>query len=168
MNRKSKKRAALLVPIAAALVFTTSTLAVSQTASEPFDEVTAAQLAEHSAALLKQAEASPSGVASVTLKKYPGHYTMLTVRTRSGGAEEHQHSNDMFVVLDGEATEVVGGSIENPKTSAPGELRGTRVVGGTEHPMHKGDIVHISPGTPHQTVLAPGKTFIYYVIKVDQ
>ena len=136
------------------------------TAAAPFDQVTRAELQTQAAAMLKQAQASPSGIASVTLKKYPGHFTMLTVRTRSGGAELHEHASDFFFVLDGEATEVIGGTIENRKTSSPGEVRGARVVGGAEHIMRPGDIVHISPNTPHQTVLAPGKTFTYYVIKV--
>lgn len=133
-----------------------------------FDEMTRAQLDQRAAELLKQAQASPSGLASVTLQKYPGHFTMLTVRTKSGGAEQHDHAADMFIVLSGEATEVTGGTIENVKTSSPGELRGSRVVGGTEHVMRTGDVIHIAPGTPHQTVVAPGQTFTYFVIKVEQ
>lgn len=135
---------------------------------QPFDEMTQAELESRAAELMQQAKASPAGIASVTLKTYPGHYTMLTVRTRSGGAEEHDHADDMFFVLDGEATEVTGGTIENPTSAKPGEIRGTRVVGGTPHVMRKGDIVHISPHTPHQTMVAPGKTFTYYVVKIDQ
>lgn len=133
-----------------------------------FDEMTRAQLDQRAAELLKQAEASPSGLGSVTLQKYPGHFTMLTVRTKSGGAEQHDHAADMFLVLSGEATEVTGGTIENAKTSSPGELRGSRVVGGTEHAMRPGDVIHIAPGTPHQTLVAPGQTFTYFVIKVEQ
>ena len=140
----------------------------ANTASGPFDEVTAAELTTQAAALLKQAQASPSGLANVTLKKYPGHLTMLTVRTKPGGAEQHDHWNDIFIALDGEATVVVGGTIENKKETTPGEPRGTRVVGGTEHVMHKGDIVHISPGLPHQTLVPAGKAFTYYVIKVAE
>ena len=146
----------------------TNAQAVASTAGGPIDEVTAAELATQSAALLQQAQASPSGLSSVTLKKYPGHFTMLTVRTKSGGAEQHDHWNDIFIALDGEATVVVGGTIENKKESTPGEPRGTRVVGGTEHVMHKGDIVHISPGVPHQTLVPAGKTFTYYVIKAAE
>lgn len=134
----------------------------------PFDEITQGQLRSQAADMLVQAQKSPSGLASVTLKKYPHHLTMLTVRTRSGGAEQHDHWSDIFVVLDGEATEVIGGSIPDSKSSTPGEVRGAKVVGGVEHPMHTGDIVHIAPGTPHQTLVAPGKTFTYYVIKVEQ
>ena len=142
--------------------------AVNPALAEPYDEVTGQQLTTQSEVLLKQAEASSSGIASVTLKTYPRHFTMLTVRTKSGGAEQHDHYADIFIVLDGEAIEVTGGTIPNSSSTKPGELRDARVEGGVEHPMRKGDIVHIAPGTPHQTLVAPGKTFTYYVIKIGE
>lgn len=140
----------------------------SQTAVNGFDQMTKAELDSRAADLLKEAQASPSGSATVTLQKYPGHFTMLTVRTRPGGAELHEHAADIFIVLSGEATEVTGGTIADSKSPSPGEFRGSRVVGGTEHLMRTGDVIHIAPGTPHQTVVAPGKTFTYFVIKVAQ
>jgi mannose-6-phosphate isomerase-like protein (cupin superfamily) len=134
-----------------------------------FDEMTSAQMQAKAAELLAQAKASPAGMASVTLNKYPGHSTMLTVRLKSGGAEQHDHANDIFVVISGEATEITGGTMEGKKeASTPGEFRGTRVVGGTEHVMRAGDVVHISPGVPHQTVVAPGQVFTYFVVKVSE
>lgn len=153
---------------APALVAQTPAAPPSQPAVNGFENLTRADLEQRSAELLKQAQASPTGMASVTLQKYPGHFTMLTVRTRSGGAEQHEHAADMFVVLSGEASEITGGTIADSKTSSPGETRGSHVVGGVEHPMRPGDVIHIAPGTPHQTVLAPGKTFTYFVIKVEQ
>ncbi|MDQ2835083.1 MAG: hypothetical protein M3Y50_15340 [Acidobacteriota bacterium] len=130
------------------------------------DRDSESSIAARASALKAEAESSPTGLAMVTLKKYPGHYTMLTVRTRSGGAEMHAETNDIFVVLDGEATEVSGGTIVEPKEISPGETRGVRIEGGTSTPMHKGDMIHIEPNTPHQTILPPGKTLTYYVIKV--
>lgn len=135
--------------------------------TNPIDVRTAAQIDRQAHEFLEQARNKPDGSVSTTLERYPGHLTMLTARTKSGGAELHQHFNDFFVVLDGEATEVTGGTIEDAREVSPGEIRGKRVVGGTEHPMHKGDVIHISPGTPHQTVVPEGKYFLYYVIKVE-
>ncbi len=157
--------AALAAPCAIAQ---TPAPASSTPAVNGFNEMTQAELQQRAAELMKQAQASPSGSASVTLQTYPGHHTMLTVRTKPGGAEQHEHAADMFIVLDGEATEMTGGTIENLKTASPGELRGSRVVGGTGHVMKTGDIIHIAPGTPHQTLVAPGKTFTYFVVKFDQ
>ena len=130
------------------------------------DRDSAAAIAAQAKTLMAEAEKSPTGLATLTLKKYPGHYTMLTVRAKSGGAEEHAGFNDIFVVLDGEATEITGGSIVDPQEVSPGETRGAKVEGGTSTPMRKGDVIHIEPNTPHQTILAPGTTFTYYVIKV--
>lgn len=154
--------------VAAPLFAQTSSTPSTTTTGSGFNEMTLAEQQQKAAEMLKQAQASPNGIASVTLNKYPNHFTMFTVRTKSGGAEQHDHYSDIFVVLDGEATEMIGGTIADSKTSSPGETRGSRVVGGVEHPMHKGDIIHISPGTPHQTMVAPGKTFTYYVIKVAE
>ncbi len=161
----------LLLPSAVyALLVAAASVQASQNParSEPFDELSGPQLTSQSEVLLKEAKASPSGIASVTLKTYPRHFTMLTIRVKSGGAEQHDHFADIFVVLDGEATEVIGGMIPNSSSAKPGEVRGARVEGGVEHAMHKGDIVHIAPGTPHQTLVAPGKTFTYYVIKIEE
>ena len=134
--------------------------------ANPIDRRTAAQLAEQSKTLLEQARRDPQGIASVTLERYPGMMTMLTVRTKSGGAEMHAAWNDVFVVLDGEASEVTGGTIVDRKEQAGGETRGSRVEGGSPTLMRKGDVIHVSPNVPHQTVLEPGKTFAYYVIKI--
>ncbi len=131
------------------------------------DRRSAEQIATQAKAMTGEAQKSAAGIASATLEKYPGHLTMLTVRTKSGGAEMHADWNDIFVVLDGEATVMTGGTIVDGKESSPGETRGTRVEGGTLTPMRKGDVIHISPNTPHQALLAPGKTFTYYVIKVE-
>ena len=109
-----------------------------------------------------------TGIAAETLEKYPGHFTMLTVRTVSGGAEEHAHDADIFFIVDGEATLTTGGTIVDAKTTAPGEIRGTRVEGGVTRKLGKGDVVHISPNTPHQMLLAKGHSLTYFVVKVHE
>ena len=93
------------------------------------DHWTPAQLLER-AQHLKQLAAQGDGSASETLDKYPRHFTMLAFRNRSGGGELHQNYADLFYILDGHATIVSGGQVENPKITAPGEVRGTDVMGG--------------------------------------
>ncbi len=128
-----------------------------------------ADLLAKGADVLKQAKASPNGSGNLTLEKYPGHFINITARTKSGGAELHQHFNDIFVVLDGEVTEVTGGTIPDIKLdTATGEGHGATIVGGTEHKLVKGDMLHISANTPHQSLMSPGKTFTAIVIKVHQ
>jgi mannose-6-phosphate isomerase-like protein (cupin superfamily) len=90
---------------------------------------------------------------------------MLSTRVKSGGAELHKKYSDIFIVVSGEATEVTGGAIIDPKDSGD-EIRGTRVDGGVAQVLRKGDVITIAPNTPHQTMVAPGQTFTYFVVKV--
>jgi mannose-6-phosphate isomerase-like protein (cupin superfamily) len=140
--------------------------AATAAAADSSDYYSSDTMRAKAAELLAKAQSTPSGSASATLATYPGHYLNLTVRVKSGGAEFHTNWNDVFVVLDGEATEVIGGSIPDVTYDAKGEGHGAKVVGGTEHKLTKGDVLHIPPSTPHQTLVAPGKSFAYFVVKV--
>jgi mannose-6-phosphate isomerase-like protein (cupin superfamily) len=115
--------------------------------------------------LKQKADQSGTGSASIVLEKYPGHYTMLAFRDRSGGAELHKDYADIDVILDGTCTLIVGGTIPDAKTTAPGEVRGTSVQGGKSSTLHKGDIVHIPSNTPHQMLLPSDGSLTYFVIK---
>jgi mannose-6-phosphate isomerase-like protein (cupin superfamily) len=127
-----------------------------------------ASLQAQSQPLLKSATDSANGVAGITLEKYPGHFTGLNVRTRSGAAERHAHFADIFVVVDGEASLLTGGTIVDGKENPNGETSGSSVHGGEQRKLAKGDIVHISANVPHQLLLDPGKVFTYFVVKVQQ
>lgn len=108
------------------------------------------------------------GSASETLEKYPHHYTMLAYRRSSGGGELHQHFADVFYILDGHATVETGGQLVDQKTTAPGEIRGKSVAGGTRQEVRAGDVVHIPAGMPHQMLLSDGDSITYFVIKVEE
>ena len=125
------------------------------------------ELAQRGKALLDQAKQG-SGSAGITLARYDGHYTMLTARTASGGAELHHNWSDFLIVVDGEGTEMTGGTIVDRKDGANGETRGKTLEGATPHVLHKGDVIHIPAGTPHQAIEAPGQSITIYVIKVEE
>jgi beta-galactosidase beta subunit len=167
-NRFSLPEIAMLKTIALLALTALPLAAHAQNSTDVFTAHTREELKAQGDELLKKAATDPSGSVSITLDKYPAHFTMLAARTRSGGAEQHDHYADIFVILEGEATEVTGGTMVDKKDKGNGEPRGTRIEGGTPHVMHAGDIVHIAPGTPHQTVVAPGKTVVYYVVKIQQ
>lgn len=131
------------------------------------DHWTPAQLLER-AQHLKQLAAQGDGSASETLEKYPHHYTMLAFRNRTGGGELHENYADLFYILDGRATVLTGGQLENPKTTASGEVRGTAVVGGAKQDVFAGDVVHIPAGVPHQMLLPEGGTITYFVVKIQE
>ncbi len=128
----------------------------------------AAQLKQMAQKLEQQESFRSTGSAFETLDTYPGSYTMLSVRNKTGGAELHEHYADIFFVVDGEATLTSGGTVVDPKTTAPGETRGSAVSGGVEQKLGKGDVVHIPPNTPHQLSIPKGKSFTYFVVKVKE
>jgi mannose-6-phosphate isomerase-like protein (cupin superfamily) len=131
------------------------------------DHWSKAELLER-AKLLQEKAAKGDGSASETLEKYPHHYTMLAYRRSSGGGELHQHFADVFYILDGHATVLTGGQLADQKSTAPGEIRGKSVEGGTRQEVRAGDVVHIPAGTPHQMLLSEGDTITYFVIKVEE
>jgi mannose-6-phosphate isomerase-like protein (cupin superfamily) len=148
-----------------AMAITTNT-ALARTGG--VNHYSAAQLKQMAQKLEQQESFRTTGSAGETLDKYPGSFTMLTVRNTSGGAELHEHYADIFFVVDGEATLTSGGSVVDPKTTAPGEVRGSAVSGGVEQKLGKGDVIHISPNTPHQLSIPRGKSFTYFVVKVKE
>jgi len=126
-----------------------------------------AQLLER-AKHLQELAAKGDGSGSETLEKYPHHYTMLAFRQKSGGGELHQNFADIFVILEGHATVVTGGSVADQKTVSPGEIRGKSVEGGARQEVKAGDVVHIPAGMPHQTLVADGETVTYFVVKAEE
>jgi len=89
----------------------------------------------------------------------------ITTRNKSGQVEQHAAWEDHIFVLDGEATMVLGGTIENGKTTGPGETRGDASKGGKSFTVHAGDYVYVPINTPHQMQIAAGKSIKYAVVK---
>jgi mannose-6-phosphate isomerase-like protein (cupin superfamily) len=117
-------------------------------------------------ALAQTAEASASGGA--TLGDYGSHAIKLSVRITSGGAEVHAHYDDVFVVTEGTATLVTGGTVLDANPGEDGETKGSGIQNGTSHTIVKGDIVHVPAGTPHRLIIAPGVVFGAVVVKVKE
>lgn len=95
-----------------------------------------------------------------------GNHGLLIVRREGDGeAEIHQNQVDVITVVSGEGTLVVGGTAADTHQTAPGELRGKSITGGTNHKMAAGDVFHIPANVPHQ-MLVP-KSLVIQVVKVD-
>src|SRR5262249_20072280 len=99
---------------------------------------------------------------------FGNHYVLAAHREGPGEAEYHESEADIFVVQSGTARLIVGGKIKDGKTTAPGEIRGPSIEGGTEQKISAGDILHIPPKTPHQTLAEAGKKFDYFVVKIKE
>ena len=106
-------------------------------------------------------------VATQQLENYGNHSTMVAHREGDGQAELHVKVADVFVVQSGEGTVVVGGKIIGEKNTAPGEVRGDTIEGGSKHAVAAGDVVHIPANTPHQMLVGQGKQVTYFVVKVE-
>ena len=91
---------------------------------------------------------------------------MVAHREGSGQAEWHQTQADIMFISSGQVTMVYGGTVVDGKTTAPGEIRGSGITGGTEVRLGPGDVLHIPAKTPHQMKLAPGAQVTYFVAKV--
>jgi mannose-6-phosphate isomerase-like protein (cupin superfamily) len=153
--------------IGSAVFAAIATLALTANAQSPsVDHYSKAELLDQ-AKLLEQG-ASTTGSAGTKLAQYPNHFTMLTLRKKSGGAEIHQDYADIFVVVRGQATLVSGGTVIAPKVVSPGETQGTSVQGGASTPLRDGDVVHIPAGVPHQLLLAADGELCYFVVKVRE
>ena len=76
--------------------------------------------------------------------------TVIANRGRQRGPEMHDHTNHVFIIVDGEADFITGGKIIEPKVISPGQIRGSAIEGGTMHHLSKGDVITIPAGTPHQ------------------
>jgi mannose-6-phosphate isomerase-like protein (cupin superfamily) len=87
-------------------------------------------------------------------------------KDRTGAAAElHDASDDVYYVLEGTATLVLGGKLEAPKEIEPGEWRSPNIIDGRTVEIKKGDLVIVPRGTPHQRSTA-GKDFMMILIKV--
>jgi mannose-6-phosphate isomerase-like protein (cupin superfamily) len=69
--------------------------------------------------------------------------------TTAPTAEVHDASDDVYYVLSGTATLVLGGTLDTPKEIEPGEWRGPKISGGQKVEISKGDLIVVPRGTPH-------------------
>lgn len=89
----------------------------------------------------------------------------ITIRDKNGQAEQHADWEDHIFILGGEANLTLGGTIEKGKTTAPGETRGESIKGGKTFAVHPEDYIYVPVNTPHQMMVAPGKSIRYAVVK---
>ncbi len=79
--------------------------------------------------------------------------------------EIHTNEADLFYVIDGRATQVLGGSVIGGKETAPGQIRGSKIEGGQTYEVGKGDVVWVPAGVPHWFPDIP-EPLSYLLVKV--
>ncbi len=92
---------------------------------------------------------------------------ILANRRGSGEVEVHDKTNHIFIIVEGEATFVTGGTLVGAKNTAPGQIRAASVQGGTTHQLKKGDVITVPAKTPHWWKEVSTKTIAYYAINTE-
>ena len=94
---------------------------------------------------------------------------VLANRGKQRGAEMHDKTNHVFIIVDGEAEFVTGGKMLDAKVTAPGQTRGSGIEGGTSHRLSKGDVITIPAKTPHwwKDTSKTGSVG-YYAVNIEQ
>ncbi len=90
---------------------------------------------------------------------------------------EHSQITEIYHVMEGNATLVTGGTIENPRESPPDSqvvkvlngpsTGGGAIQGGVSRKVGPGDVVIIPPNTPHWFSEITSDQIVYLVIRVD-
>jgi mannose-6-phosphate isomerase-like protein (cupin superfamily) len=101
------------------------------------------------------------------LATYENHLMGISHREGDGSAEIHETQVDIMIVESGAATLIIGGTMVEPKTVRPHEVRGSSIKGGETKQLAPGDVIHIPANVPHQLKIPAGTEFTYLVIKVD-
>jgi len=108
--------------------------------------------------------ARASGETGKAIITGPEFKVMASRRDKPGLSEVHVNDTDIFIVIDGNATIVIGGKMIGAKEESPGEIRGSGIEGGTSYLLEKGVVLTVPRNTPHWVREArPG--FQYYVVK---
>jgi len=92
---------------------------------------------------------------------------VIAQRRGAGEVEVHEKTNHVFIIVEGEATFVTGGTLVGAKDTAPGQKRAPNVQGGEVHHLTKGDVITIPAKTPHWFKEVPSKTIAYYAINTE-
>jgi len=92
---------------------------------------------------------------------------VLAQRRGAGEVEVHEKTNHVFIIVEGEATFVTGGTLVSARDTAPGQRRAPNVQGGEVHHLSKGDVITIPAMTPHWFKEVPTQTIAYYAINTE-
>lgn len=118
----------------------------------------------------------PAEKVAVTMKKaaplvdgpnfrVSGGHRPANSREASPVAEVHANEADLFYVVDGRATQMLGGAVISGKETAPGQIRGPKTEGGQTYQLGEGDIMWVPAGMPHWFPEIP-EALSYLLVKV--
>jgi mannose-6-phosphate isomerase-like protein (cupin superfamily) len=92
---------------------------------------------------------------------------VLANRRGVGGVEYHEHTNHIFIMVEGEATFVTGGTMVGAKRTSADQMVATSIEGGETHHLSKGDVITIPAKTPHWWKEISTQTVAYYAVNIE-
>lgn len=92
---------------------------------------------------------------------------VLANRREAGAVEYHEHTNHIFIIVDGEGTFITGGTMVGTKRTSPDQMTATSLEGGQTFHLTKGDVITIPAKTPHWWKEISTKTVGYYAINIE-
>jgi mannose-6-phosphate isomerase-like protein (cupin superfamily) len=92
---------------------------------------------------------------------------LLANRRSASGVEYHEHTNHIFIIVEGEGTLVTGGTMVGARRTSPDQMVATSIEGGETHHLSKGDVITIPAKTPHWWKDVPTSTVAYYAVNID-
>ncbi len=92
---------------------------------------------------------------------------VLANRREPAAVEYHEHTNHIFIMVDGEATFIVGGTMVGAKRTSPEQMTATSIEGGQTFHLSKGDVITIPAKTPHWWKVISTKTVGYYAVNIE-
>ncbi len=92
---------------------------------------------------------------------------VLANRRGAGDVEYHDHTNHIFIMVEGEGTLITGGTMVGAKRTAPDQMRATAIEGGETYHLTKGDVITIPAKTPHWWKEVSTKNVAYYAVNIE-
>jgi len=99
---------------------------------------------------------------------YRPHSMSIVLREGYTQPEIHQLKWDIYVVLEGSGTVLMGGLRTNWRNDLPAEQQRPQLEGAESFRVTKGDIVHIPARVWHQLVLEDGESMLYALININE
>jgi mannose-6-phosphate isomerase-like protein (cupin superfamily) len=134
-----------LVPVTA--------LAQQPQASGPAGAAAALKMFQTSAdvaAIVARAKAQPpQPLRSTPLFQSAPYAVNIEYRTAVATSAVHETEAELFYVIDGGGTFVIGGELTEPQRTNPQNLTGKAIAGGTSQKVTKGDFMWVPAGAPH-------------------
>ena len=101
-----------------------------------------------------------------TVNKHETYWVEFMKRFDHGNMVEfHAHWVDYITILAGEGHVTYGGTVTGASQSAPDEMRGGTMIGGTTQSLKAGDYVQIPAGVSHIVNAEPGKELKLVIFK---